>query len=93
MEYRETLEGHKGTETEEFNDEVWYTVFEEIHFDRLALMTLLGVLHLAMMHPQLPASTCEHVATLGREILNILIKRGMKAPLDVYKAYYDAFLT
>lgn len=69
----------------------WWTEEIDLTIDRLGLMTLLGILDLALRHPKMPETTLNNGKQIGRQILTRMLEDGLKLPEDVEAVYRETF--
>lgn len=75
----------------ELNSEEWFAESVDLAADRLTLLTVTGLVHLALQHPLVPDGTRKMGQKLGRLILERLLKDGIKLPPDILEAYQSSF--
>lgn len=69
----------------------WWTEEMDLTIDRLGLMTLLGMMDLALRHPQLPETTSNNGKEIGRRILERMLDDGLELHEAVEAAYRKTF--
>ena len=69
----------------------WWTEEIDLSMSRLGLMTLLGLVDLALRHPHIPASTIVNGKQIGRQILDKMFEDGLELPESVKAVYLKTF--
>lgn len=65
----------------------WWEEEIEITINRLGIMTLLGMMDLALRHPQVPATTSDAGKQIGRQVLEKLLADGLELPDAIKNSY------
>ena len=70
----------------------WWTQEMDITIDRLGCMTLVGLVDLALRHPELPATTSSAGKQIGLSMLERMLEDGLELPESVKAAYRETFM-
>jgi len=69
----------------------WWEEEMDLTIDRLGLMTLLGILDLALRYPKMPETTLNNGKQIGRQIFERMLEDGLKLPEAVEAVYRKTF--
>ena len=75
----------------EINDDAWFKIVEELHIDRISLLTIVGCIELAVRHPEYTGPSKSIAIGIGHNLATRLIQSGLKAPYYAAEAWKKTF--
>lgn len=73
------------------NDKEWYKQYIKLNIDRVSLLNLVGLMELALRHPDLPERVKKTGIKTGRAFASVLIDDGLILPDEVQRSWEKSF--
>jgi len=69
----------------------WWEDEVDLTVNRMCLMTLLGMMDLALRHPQIPETISDNGKQIGRQIFERMLEDGLELPEPIEAVYRKTF--
>ena len=75
----------------ELNNEEWFKDVLPLEIDRISMLSIVGVVELALRHPKLPASVSDYARGIGTAFALRLVSDGLVLPDRERKCWEETF--